>query len=129
MRGIKIADFAGAKKIREEGFLDPRSDEFAQNQALGRGVGMGVMTAPVGALAGLKAPIKSRVGKALLGLAVPATAGTAYYKHKVRQFREEQDKGNNPATGKPFNVERIERLQRRAKKRTSKTAGIAVLRW
>ena len=110
------------------GFIDPRSDDFAKNQAVGRAMGVG------GLLFGVPATVAGtayRTGKGdgalkaiakgnLMGLGTAALPAAITYKLSLDKFRERQKRGLNPATNQPYNLKRIERLTAGAKKRAKR---------
>ena len=106
-------------KPRKGEFLDPRSDDFAKNQAFGRGVGASLAAMPVGAGLGM---IAGGSGGRLAGAAGASGLLAAYlmYNHKLRQFRKAQGEGKNPATGRKFNPEKIERTRKWVESRSKK---------
>jgi hypothetical protein len=94
------------EKAKREGFIDPRTDDFSKNQAFGRAVGIGLLPTFAGAVL---TPINPRIGVPLVasGLGV----GALTYGHKLKKFRELQEKGLNPVTGKKHDPARIERTR------------------
>ena len=123
------------------GFIDPRSKDFAKNQATGAAMGIGALGAiPASAYisgkdverriaSGAKPNFKT-IGKAaltgnLVGLAGATPAALATYYLVKKKALEQQKKGINPATGKPFNLKRIKRLSDRAEKRAKNLSPIA----
>jgi len=108
-----------ARKTREDGFIDPRTPDFAQSQAVGRGVGAGIAGAALGAVG--SAAVGASAKNSLLAITgAGALTGGATYMHKLRKFKQLQAQGKNPATNKPFNVERIERLRKWGRGMTKK---------
>lgn len=94
------------EKAKREGFIDPRTDDFSKNQAFGRAVGLGILPTFAGAVL---TPINPMIGVPLVagGLGV----GALTYGHKLKKFRELQEKGLNPVTGKKHDPARIERTR------------------
>jgi hypothetical protein len=94
------------EKAKREGFIDPRTDDFSKNQAFGRAVGLGILPTFAGAVL---TPINPMIGVPLVagGLGV----GALTYGYKLKKFRELQEKGLNPATGKKHDPARIERTR------------------
>ena len=78
--------------------LDPRSDDFSRNQAFGRGVGAAALGSTLGGVAG--AAVGGPKGAAIGALGGGAITGVATHRKKLREFRELQRQGRNPATGK-----------------------------
>lgn len=103
-----LPDFL-AMPIRRE-FMDPRSDDFNKNQAFGRAAGAYLAAAPVGAIVGHHYGGLGGLGVGATSAGLLAAAPT--YAHSLRKFREMQDQGLNPVTGKPHNPEKIERTRR-----------------
>ena len=106
------------------GFIDPRSEDFAKNQAVGRAMGVGgVIGIPVASVAAGTRHVKGEgllksIAKGqLTGLAAASLPTALTYKATLDAFKEDQAKGINPATGLPFNLPRIQRLSSNAKKR------------
>ena len=103
-------------KARRDGFIDPRSDDFAKNQAFGRGVGASLMFAPATA-AGLA--LRSPRLAAAFGLSGLGAGGVTYTR-KLKKFRDAQKKGLNPATMKKYDSARIQKAADRAAQRRKK---------
>lgn len=94
------------EKAKREGFIDPRTDDFSKNQAFGRAVGIGLLPTFAGAVL---TPINPMIGVPLV--AGGLGAGALTYGHKLQKFRELQEKGLNPVTGKKHDPARIERTR------------------
>jgi len=94
------------EKAKREGFVDPRTDDFSKNQAFGRAVGMGLLPTFAGAVF---TPVNPKIGVPLIagGLGL----GALTYSRKLKKFRELQEKGLNPVTGKKHDPARIERTR------------------
>ena len=100
-------------------FIDPRSDDFSKNQALGRGIGAGLLPGALGSgltVGGLvgQSPRMRNVGLASLLLA--AGVGTGVYGTKLKKFRKLQAEGRNPVTGRKHDPVEIERTRKWAQK-------------
>jgi hypothetical protein len=95
-------------KPSRDGFIDPRHDDFSKNQAFGRGVGVGLLPAALGA--GVAVGGRRALGAGIAGAG--ALAGLGMYRHRLQQFRDLQAQGRNPVTGRMHDPERIERTRR-----------------
>jgi hypothetical protein len=114
-------------KVPREGFIDPRDDDFAKNQAFGRALSAGLLGSIPGSLIGAYkgapgGPKRSALLAILGGLATGSIPAGITYKRKVKKFRELQKKGLNPALNEPFNVKRIEKLKEMARRMKNKSS-------
>jgi 8-oxo-dGTP pyrophosphatase MutT (NUDIX family) len=96
-----------------DGYIDPRSDDFAKNQAFGRALGAGGIPAIAGASLALAGRPAIGVPLALAGAAV----GKVVHDRTLGQMRELQAQGRNPVTRKAHDHAQIERTISWAKKR------------